>query len=239
MRIALIPGKIRPSRPFPGHSERRWKVAQMSQKNPRKKYFVHASSQGAYLALAILPALVMSLFCIIFIFTGGERILKAAKEKPSLPLHAIRETVGMLAEEDLSVSAAEGVSRLRTQLDELSRVQESGYAQTIRAWQRMKLRIYIILFFSMGLVALLALQFSHRIAGPMVNLRRNAERLAAGKDTPPIHFRKHDEFQEIAAALEGIRLRMEALGAFTEESATPETKHANASKEAELVDSLR
>jgi methyl-accepting chemotaxis protein len=204
----------------------------MSSRHSRKKHFIHPSSQGTYLAIAILPALVMSLLCIIFVFKSGESIMRAAKENPSLPLYSIRETVGMLQHEALSEDASAGVVKLRQQLDTLSSAQDRSYVRTITDWGMMKLRFYILILFSLILVALLALHFSHRIAGPMFNLRRNAELLASGQDTPPIRFRKNDEFQEIAAALEKLRLRMHELGAF--ETPADETQN-EASEEVELV----
>ena len=214
----------------------------MTQRYSRKKYFVHPSSQGTYLALSILPALAMSLICMIFLYIGGERILRAARENPDLPLYEMRETVGMLRAEPLGEEATRGVIRLGQQLDALSGAQESAYARTITRWNRMKLRLYIVLFFSLALVALLALQFSHRIAGPMINLKRNMDRLAAGEDTPPIHFRKYDEFKEVAAALENVRLRMHAAGIIAREPAVEKPgaqELAAGVKDAELAESLR
>jgi spore maturation protein SpmB len=50
----------------------------MGKKYKRTKYFIHPSSQGAYIALSILPALIMSLYFTYFLISSGELVLKAS-----------------------------------------------------------------------------------------------------------------------------------------------------------------
>lgn len=47
-------------------------------------------------------------------------------------------------------------------------------------------------------VLLASIWFSHRIAGPLYRLGKTMRMVAQGELPPPIKFRKHDEFQDLA-----------------------------------------
>ena len=55
------------------------------------------------------------------------------------------------------------------------------------------------------------IKLSHRFAGPMVTLRREMQRLAAGEACEEIHFRKGDFWTDLPESFNGIRARMEEL----------------------------
>ena len=62
--------------------------------------------------------------------------------------------------------------------------------------------IAVIVGLAMGIVSILTfLFFSHRIAGPLVNLRASLEGIAAGDLTVRVRLRKKDELKEVAEAL--------------------------------------
>ena len=62
--------------------------------------------------------------------------------------------------------------------------------------------IAMIVGLAMGIVSVLTfLFFSHRIAGPIVNLRASLERIAAGDLTVRVRLRKKDELKEVAEVL--------------------------------------
>lgn len=54
-------------------------------------------------------------------------------------------------------------------------------------------------------------KLTNRFAGPMVRLRRGMHELAEGRDVKPIHFRKHDFWQDLATDFNSVIERMEAL----------------------------
>jgi len=78
----------------------------MGEKYKRRKYFIHPSSQGAYIALSILPALIMSLYCAYFLISSGELVLEAAKEKPLVPFYSIRHIIVTLEKEGCTEGTA-------------------------------------------------------------------------------------------------------------------------------------
>ena len=56
----------------------------------------------------------------------------------------------------------------------------------------------IIELIFLGFLFIFSIFLSHKIAGPMYKLRRHLEEIREGGEVKPIHFRKGDNFQEIA-----------------------------------------
>jgi methyl-accepting chemotaxis protein len=54
-------------------------------------------------------------------------------------------------------------------------------------------------------------RLSNRFVGPLIRLRRDMRRLAAGEKVAPIHFRARDYWQDFAEEFNAVARRMEAL----------------------------
>ncbi|MFH1674981.1 MAG: hypothetical protein ABIF87_16375 [Pseudomonadota bacterium] len=184
----------------------------MGKRYKRKRYFIHPSSQGRYIALSILPALIMSLFCTYFLINSGEIVLKAAKQKPLVPFHSIRQTIVTLEKEGYTKDTATKVAKLKTELNSLRNILETIYLDTLTQWDRTKKIIFIVLFSVLLLVGLLALSYSHRTAGPLVRIKKGIEMLSEGRDMPPVRLRKNDQFKELAESLNELRSHLKDRG---------------------------
>ena len=184
----------------------------MKKKYKRRKRFVHASSQLKYIAFSILPALIMSLFCISFLIGSGELVLRAAKEKPMVPFYSIRQTIINLEKEGYTKDTMEKTRRLKNELNSLKNILETTYFDTLQQWNKTRWIILAVLFWALLLTALLALVYSHRIAGPLFRIRRCIDMLCAGEDIPPVRLRKHDEFKELADSLDKLRMNLKDKG---------------------------
>jgi methyl-accepting chemotaxis protein len=75
-------------------------------------------------------------------------------------------------------------------------------------WEAALLPFMISLILGTVVVLFLGLHYSHRIAGPLFNLKRVLERVGNGDLTTGMHIRTHDEFHDIEAA---VNQMMEAL----------------------------
>ena len=184
----------------------------MGKKYKRTKYFIHPSSQGAYIALSILPALVMSLYCTYFLISSGELVLKAAKEKPLVPFYSIRHIIVTLEEEGCTKDTAAKVRKLKNELDSMRGILETTYLDTLGQWNENKRVIYVGLFFVLLFVGLLSLLYSHRIAGPLFRIRSSIDMLAERKDIPPIRLRENDQFKDVAESLDKLRSHLKDAG---------------------------
>jgi HAMP domain-containing protein len=184
----------------------------MGNKYKRKKYLIHPSSQLKYIALSIMPALLMSLYCTYAMIQGGELVLRAAKEKPLVPVYSIRQTIVALETEGYTKDTATKVARLRSELNSLKGILETTYVDTLTQWNDTKRNILVVLFAVLLFVGLLSLLYSHRIAGPLFRIRTCVDALSQGKDIPPIRLRKHDEFKELAASLDKLRRNLKDKG---------------------------
>ena len=60
-------------------------------------------------------------------------------------------------------------------------------------------------------VLLAAIWFSHRIAGPLYRLGKTMRMVAQGELPPPIKFRKHDEFQDLADDFNTILAKLKSV----------------------------
>jgi len=184
----------------------------MAERYKRRKYFIHPSSQGTYIAFSILPALVMSFFCTYFLANSGELVLRAAKEKPLVPFYSIRQTIVTLENEGYTKDTATKVKQLRKELNSLRDILEATYLDTLTQWDKTKRVIFVVVFWVLLFVGLLSLLYSHRIAGPLFRIRRYVDMLYEGKDIPPIRLRKHDQFKELAESLDKLRGKLKDRG---------------------------
>ena len=99
--------------------------------------------------------------------------------------------------------------------------------------------IAAIVGIAMAIVGILTfLFFSHRIVGPIYNLRRSLEKIAAGDLTCRVRLRKKDELKDVAEALNRFTEMMDRqMGRLKKE-----TRHASAqdlAKAKETLDHLR
>jgi len=178
----------------------------------RKRYFIHPSSQLKYIEMAVLPALVLSLFCIYFLIKNGEMFLAREKTQLSVEVSYLNNTIQQLNRENYPPETINKIEVLKKRLSNLAYNLEKEYFGNLKLWVETKMALFIflaIVIFSAGFIALL---FSHRIAGPIYRLKKLAEMLAEGKDIPPVKFRNYDEFKEVAEAFEKLRKSLKAKG---------------------------
>jgi HAMP domain-containing protein len=178
----------------------------------RRKYLIHPSSQLKYIEMTVLPALVLSLFCIYFLIKNGEIFLAKEKTQLSLEVSYLDDTIQRLNSESYPADTIKKIEVLKKRLSIMQHNLEGEYFGTLRLWTKTKMVLFLFLAIAIFLAGLIALILSHRIAGPISRLRNLAEMLAEGKDVPPVKFRNYDEFKEVAAAFEKLRNSLKAKG---------------------------
>jgi hypothetical protein len=188
------------------------KERKMGEKLKRKRRIVHPSSQLKYIALSILPALIMSLFCTFFLIISGELILRTDKDKIFAELSSITETINTLEQYEHAENTLEQLATLKHAFRSLEGLLKTAYLHTPEAWREARKLIFYVLSCVIGVTGLLSLLYSHRIAGAIHRIRRSIDMLADGKDMPPIRLRKHDEFRELAESVDRLRITLITKG---------------------------
>ena len=183
----------------------------MENQRRRLRLFVHASSQGRYLALSVFPVVLMTLLCGIFIFGSVEQLLMNSNERPMVPVAKVQRSANYIAHSDMSGASADRVAALNTELQDVQRTLEAGHRETLVRWNRIKISIYLALFVGLFASTTLTLIYSHRTVGPLIRIRNNITDMAEGRQIPPVRLRKHDEFKDLAASLEQLRQRLTDL----------------------------
>lgn len=178
----------------------------------RRKYFIHPSSQLKYIALAVLPALVISLFSSFFLVKSGEMIFAIEKEQFSAGASSISLTIQQLEKGGYPIEIANKIRLLKSELLSLREVFNSAYFDAVKKWNETKILLLLVLVIVIASSAILALIYSHRIAGPIFRLRRFVDMLSQGQDIPPIQVRSYDEFKELATSLEKLRENLKKKG---------------------------
>lgn len=178
----------------------------------RKKYLIHFSSQFRFVLMTIFPALVISFFCIFFLVATGQLFFLKEKVQVSAEIFAISGTVEQLNVGNYSQEELAKVEVLKNKLASLNRNIEESHFKTMEQWEKATMAVIsmlvLILFFS-GIMALI---YSHRIAGPLYRLAKSLDLLAEGQDVPLFHFRASDEFQELASSFDNLRKVLKAKG---------------------------
>jgi HAMP domain-containing protein len=177
----------------------------------RRQYFVHPSIQVKYLAVSILPALVLSVFCTHLLTTSGELMMRREKEVAfSNMAFFFQQTLtdlshGRFTKDD----ARRKILELEREFFSYQRALNEAYYKGLRNWDSIKRLTLAAVFSVLVFVGILSMIYSHRTAGPTIRLRRYIEMLAEGKEIPKVVLREHDEFKEIAEALEKLRLSLQ------------------------------
>lgn len=179
----------------------------------RKKYFIHSSSQLKYIAMSILPAFLMSVFCTFFILKSGEYILEREKYKLFIEFSSFNRTIKSLdMDRQYTPEIKEKIRKLQGELRSVEDILTVTYFDTIREWEKTKRTIFIVLPVVLFLLGVIALIYSHRFAGPVLRLRESLDMLAEGRDVSFFKFRSYDEFKELAASFEHLRKSLKDKG---------------------------
>jgi len=178
----------------------------------RKKYFIHPSSQFKFILMSILPALVMGVFCTYFLVKSGELIFRIERERLSVEVTSLSQTIQELEKEHYPKDVLEKIDILKKKLAILQDDLRIKYFNMLEKWAKIKMQILFGLFLVLILVGIISLLYSHRVAGPLTRLRKYVDMLSKGKDTPPLRFRKYDEFKELADSFEKLRRSLKEKG---------------------------
>lgn len=174
----------------------------------RRTYLINKSSQLTYVAFSVIPALVMTIFCVFFIFSNGELILRNSREEPIVAIYELQQSVTEFSNLSNNPEVINDLQEMQGKLVTLSHSLESSYEETTQRWNSTRQVLYLVMFSVLICVGLWAFIYSHRIAGPLYRIKKNIDELARGEDIPPVVLRKNDEFQELGASLEALRLKI-------------------------------
>lgn len=178
----------------------------------RKRYLVYPSLQLKYIAMGVLPALITGIFCTYFLLKTGELTLQAEKDKMLIEISSLGYTIQELMTQKYPPEIVERVKKLKNELFSLQNILRITYYDTLKEWEEVRILMLIGLLSILVIVGLICLIYSHRIAGPLVRLKKYIDMFCEGKNTPGIHLRKYDEFKDLAGALEKLRQGLEAKG---------------------------
>jgi hypothetical protein len=178
----------------------------------RKHYFIHPSSQLKYIFLAIIPLAVMGLFCSYFLVQSGEYLFKIKEESVRSEIDLLRSDLNALTRHISSSESFKITNILQKRLIILQEVLKVVYYDAQEQWAKLKMMMVSAFSSVIIIVGILALLYSHRVAGPMFRIRHCLEMFAQGKDTSMVKLRSYDEFKEIAISLENLRKLLKEKG---------------------------
>lgn len=171
----------------------------------RKNYFISPSLQIRYILMSVLPALIIGVYATLFLFKTSELLL--SKEEGMLS----SELSSHICILSMATSSAPSLEIKREKvkfLEDLFLIQNGSkrrYLDNLRYLDQLKVTLILGEFLIFLCVGVLALVYSHRIAGPIFRIKRYIEMLSEGKDIPPVKIRYYDEFKEVAELLEKLR----------------------------------
>ncbi|MCK4917008.1 MAG: hypothetical protein KAI91_06115 [Candidatus Omnitrophica bacterium] len=170
----------------------------------RRKFIIHHSIQVRYILLSVLPALAISIFCVFFLVKSGENMILRSE----LELNKISKYTQMLNElegQKQPIKVLEKILTLKIELLSFQKSMQKTYLSNFMEWINICMQILIGLFIVSFLVMILAIIYSHRIAGPIYRVKRYLDMMAESNDLPPpISFREYDEFKEIADSVNKV-----------------------------------
>ncbi|MDD5730648.1 MAG: hypothetical protein PHN57_05925 [Candidatus Omnitrophica bacterium] len=184
----------------------------MKRSNKRSAYFIHPSIQLRFITMTVLPTFLMSIFCIYFLFASGERTMKNEKLRLAKETALLKDTLQKIESAQGGLDSARKNAILKHDVQILQYNLEKQYFKDLGDWIDVKLTLLIIMPLILMCVGIMALLYSHRIAGPLSRMGKCMDMLAQGKYIPAISFRKYDEFKEVGEAFERLREKLEKKG---------------------------
>jgi len=158
--------------------------------------------------MSILPALILTIFCVYFLVSVARFTLQNQKESLVRELTAYEELIKQAEGRRLPRPIIKHVNKLRSQMESTKKVFRNSYLETINEWNKAKILILVVFPLILLCIGILALVYSHRITGSIHRLTMYIDMLTEGKDIPSIKIRKEDEFQEIKESLEKLRKKL-------------------------------
>jgi len=183
----------------------------MSRTFRRRTFLVNKSNQVTYIIFSVVPAMVMTIFCVYFIFNNSELILRDSREKPMVPIYNLQQSVANLDMDSCSDEHRTEIVSIKKELGILAQNLESSSEETIHHWNETRRGLYLVMVAFLFCVGLWAFIYSHRVAGPIYRIKKNIDELTRGEDIPPVILRKHDDFKDLAASLEKLRLKIQEM----------------------------
>jgi hypothetical protein len=184
----------------------------METKLRRRKYFIHPSSQLKYILMSVLPAIVMTVFSTYFLFKSGELIMNTEKERLSAGFYPVTTAIGDLGKPVAPDVALRNIDKVKYEVVYLQNTLKLSYYETLSEWNKTKLLLLDTLWVVIILLTFMALIYSHRIAGPLVRMKRYLDIMAEGKDVPSLRFRNNDEFKELGESFDKLRVQLKEKG---------------------------
>ena len=146
-----------------------------------------------------------------FLNLSGELIIGMQTDTVLTELSIVEKTIRHLGETSTK-DMADGIRKLNDVLDSFADAVLLVYLEAPQRWNQAKLLLFACLFGVLIGTALLALLYSHKIAGPLFRIRTCIDMLAEGKDPQHVRLRKNDEFKELAESLEILRMILKNRG---------------------------
>ncbi len=169
----------------------------------RRHYFIHKSMQTKYIFMVCLPLVIVGFFNLVVMRQMGSFSIRTNRERLLTEIGVIDSNLKAL--KDIS-RTPQRIEQVRREMESLKDLAQSSMIVNDWAWSK----IYQIIIFDIIILVFggtfLALIFSHRIAGPIYRIDRYIQMLARGEGIPPVKVRGYDEFKEVAASLENLRL---------------------------------
>ena len=139
-------------------------------------------------------------------------MLRTSKEGPIIYAYSMRQTLQVLEKEAHTKKTAPALDKLERELTALKRSMENTYSETLEGWSDIRFHMFVLLFCCLMLTGILALYFSHRVAGPLFRIGRCIDQYSRGKDSGPVRLRKRDQYKDLAASLEKLRVELLKTG---------------------------
>lgn len=174
----------------------------------RRRYFIHPSVQIKYIGMSIIPALLISVFCIYFLIHVGDFMLRRGEHKLNLEASSINQTLQQLQTRRYPRELAEKIIQVNKDFQSFQSTLNETYYDTLKGWNETKKSALWVVCLILICVGIMSLLYSHRIAGPIYRIRQCIDMMSEGKDIPPIKLRTYDEFKEVAASLNKLREKL-------------------------------
>ena len=173
----------------------------------RKHYFIHRSMQIKYMAMSILPTVIIGVFCILVSLKGAEFLLYTTRAKAMQEVDSLDRKISWLVKDGASGKTVDVLALTGLQKEILStRVAiSSTYHEFFQSWSAMMFLMAVGLVLFLVCVGILALLYSHRVAGPVYRIKRCMEMLADDQPVADVRLRRNDEFKELAEAFNRLK----------------------------------
>ena len=168
----------------------------------RRRYVINWRFQLKYVVFLVIPMILLGLYVTTIGFRAASEMIVSQKRQLMFQISTLEQC---LRDINLAVLDQVNIEKLVATINSIKDFSQDLIAINAMEFRSLVNMILLAIVVVITGAILLGIFVSHRVAGPVFNLRRCIREMTKTIKTTPVKIRRGDEFQDLALDLEALR----------------------------------